>query len=134
MQLVMLCELGSVIEADGFAHRLRKLSKLTGDGPSGEDCLSIDGTPGDVEAGFALVQEKQSLPISGEQHEVGLPMPDLISAFDLGGTLTDRPSVLDKAGWTAAATSAAPSFEFVAGQQTMPVILLGRSMIDKTID
>src|SRR5579872_4310093 len=78
--------------------------------------------------------EKQSLPVSGEQHEVGLPMPHLSAAFGLGGTFADRAAALDKAGRTAASTSAPPSFDFVPRQQAMPVILLGRSMIDKTID
>src|SRR5580693_1203857 len=39
---VMLGELGSVVEADGFAHRLGKLAELASDGPSGEYSLSID--------------------------------------------------------------------------------------------
>ena len=39
---VMLGELGSVVEADGFAHRLWKFAELTGDGPGGEDSFSID--------------------------------------------------------------------------------------------
>src|SRR5438132_934105 len=134
MQPVMLGELGSVIEANGFAHRRWKLLKLTSDRPSSEDGRSIDRMACDVEAGFALMEKKQSLPISGEQHEVGFPMPRLSAAFDLGGTLADRASVLDKAGRTTASPPAPSSFEFVTRQQAMPVILLGRSMIDKTID
>ena len=39
---VMLGELVSVVEADGFAHRLWKFAELTGDGPGGEDSFSID--------------------------------------------------------------------------------------------
>src|ERR1035437_1753612 len=66
---VMLGELGSVVEADGFAHRLWKFAELTGDGPSGEDSFSIDRMLNDAEAGLSFVENKQPLAISGEQHE-----------------------------------------------------------------
>jgi len=134
MQPVVLGELGSVVKADGFAHRLRKLSQLTSDGPRGEDGLSIDRLPRDAEAGVSFVEKEQPLAISGEQHEVGFPMPRHGAAFNLGGSFADRASVFDEAGRTAAWTSAAPSLEFVARQQAMPIILLGRTMIDETID
>ena len=39
---VMFGELGPVVEADGFAHRLWKLAELTDDGAGGENGLSID--------------------------------------------------------------------------------------------
>jgi len=82
---VMLGELGSVVEADGFADRLWKLAQLTGDGPSGEDSLSIDRVLNDAEAGLSFVQNQQPLAISGEQHEVGFPVAWDLTAFDLGG-------------------------------------------------
>lgn len=62
---VMLGELGSVVEADGFAHRLWKLAELTSDGPGGEDGFSIDRALNDAEAGLPFVENKQPLAISG---------------------------------------------------------------------
>ena len=131
---VMLGELGSVVEADGFAHRLWKFAELTGDGPSGEDSFSVDRLLNDAEAGLSFVENKQSLATSGEQHEVGFPMARRPAAFDLGGAFGDRAPLFDEAGGAAAWASAVPSFGFVAGQQAMPIVLLGCTMIDETID
>ena len=131
---VMLGELGSVVEADGFAHRLWKFAELTGDGPSGEDGFSIERVQNDAEAGLSFVENQQPLAASGEQHEVGLPMARRPAAFDLGGAFGDRAPLFDEAGGAAAWAAAAPSSEFMARQQAIPVILLGRTMIDETID
>jgi hypothetical protein len=131
---VMLGELGSVVEADGFAHRPWKFAELTGDGPSGEDSFSVDRLLNDAEAGLSFVENKQPLAISGEQHEVGFPMARCRAALDLGGSFGDRAPLFDEAGGAAAWASATSSSEFVARQQAMPVILLGRTMIDETID
>ena len=86
---VMLGELGSVVEADGFAHRLWKFAELTGDGPSGEDGFAIDRLLNDAEAGLSFVENKQPLAISGEQHEVGFPMARSPAVLDLGGSFAD---------------------------------------------
>jgi hypothetical protein len=131
---VMLGELGSVVEADGFTDRLWKLAKLTGDGPSGEDSFSIERMQQDAEAGLSLVKNQQSLAISGEQHEVGFPMARRPAAFDLGRPFGDRAPLFDEAGRTTAWAPPASSSEFMARQQAVPVILLGRPMIDETID
>jgi len=111
---VMLGELGSVVEADGFAHRLWKLAELAGDGPSGESGSSIGRMLNDTEAGLPFVENKQPLAISGEQHEVGFPMARHLTAFDLGGPFGDRAALFDEAGGATAWASAASSFEFVA--------------------
>jgi hypothetical protein len=74
---VMLGELSSVVEADGFTQSLWKFAELTGDGPSGQDSFSIERVQHDAEAGLSLVENQQSLAISGEQHEVGFPMADV---------------------------------------------------------
>jgi hypothetical protein len=130
----MLGELGSVVEADGFAHRLWKLAELASDGPSGKNGFSIERMLNDAEAGLPFLENQQPLAISGEQHEVGFPMARHLATFDLGGPFGDRAPLFDEAGGTAAWASAAASSEFMARQQAMPVILLGRTMIDETID
>src|SRR4249919_1587812 len=131
---VMLGELGSVVEADGFTQRLWKFAELTGDGPSGQDSFSIERVQHDAEAGLSLVENQQSLAISGEQHEVGFPMARRLAAFDLGRSFSDRAPLFDEAGRAAAWASPAPASEFVTRQQAVPVILLGRTMINETID
>src|ERR1700680_849376 len=82
---VMLGELISVVEADGFAYRLWKLAELTSDVPGGEDSCSIGRVLNDAEAGLSFVENQQPLAASGEQHEVGFPMARRLAAFDLGG-------------------------------------------------
>ena len=131
---VMFGELGSVVEADGFAHRLWKRAELMGDGLSGEDSFSIDWVLNDAEAGLSFMQNKQPLAISGEQHEVGFPVTRRRAAFGFSGSFGDRTPLLDEAGGTPARAPAAAASEFVKRQQAMPVILLGRTMIDETID
>lgn len=131
---VVLGELVSVVEADGFTHCLWKFAELAGDGPGGEDSFSIDWTLNDAEAGFSFVENQQPLATSGEQHEVGFPMTRHPAAFDVGGPFGDQTPLFDEAGGAAARAPVAPSSSFVARQQAMPGILLGRTMIDKTID
>ena len=131
---VMLGELVSVVEADGFAYRLRKFSELTSDGPGGEDGFSIDWALNDAEAGLSFVENQQPLAAPGEQHEVGFPMTRRLAAFDFGGTFGDRAPLFDKAGDATASAPVMPSSSFLARQQAMPGILLGRTMIDETID
>ena len=131
---VMLGEFVSVVEANGFAHRLWKLAEWTGDGPSGEDGFSMDRMPNDVEAGLPFVENKQPLATSGEQHEVGFPMARCPAAFDLGGPFGDRAPLFDEAGDAAASAPMMPSSSFLARQQAMPAILLSGTMIGETID
>ncbi len=131
---VMLGEFVPVVEADGFAHCLGKFAELTADGPSGADSFSIEWLVNHVEAGLPFVENKQPLATSGEQHEVGFPMARHLAAFDLGRPLGDRAPLFDEAGGAAAWASAASSPEFMARQQAMPIVLLGRTMIDETID
>src|SRR5258708_21842797 len=93
---MMLGELGSVVEADGFAHRLWKFAELADDGSGGEDSFSIDRLSNHVEAGLSLVENEQSLAISGEQHEVGFPIAGRAAAFDLAKSFGDRAPLFDE--------------------------------------
>lgn len=129
---VVLGELVSVVEADGFTHCLWKFAELAGNGPGGEDGFSIDRMLNHAEAGLSFVENQQPLAGSGEQHEVGFPMARRPAAFGLGGAFGDRAPLFDEAGGAASWT--APSFSFVTRQQAMPAILLSRTMIDETID
>ncbi len=128
---VMFGELVSIVEADGFTHRPWKLVELAGDRPSGADSFSIDWLPNHAEAGLSFVENQQPLAGSGEQHEVGLPMARRLATLNLGRSFGDRAPLFNDAGGGA---SLAPPCSFVARQQAIPGILLGRAMIDETID
>jgi hypothetical protein len=131
---MMFGELVSVVEADCLAYRLWQFAKLAADGPGGEDGFSIDWALNDAEAGLSFVENQQPLAAPGEQHEVGFPMTRRLAAFDFGGTFGDRAPLFDKAGDATASAPVMPSSSFLARQQAMPGILLGRTMIDETID
>src|SRR3979409_2811493 len=126
---VMLGELISVIEADGFAYRLWKFTELTSDGPGGEDSFSIDRVPNHAEAGLSFVENQQPLATSGEQHEVGFPMARRPAAFDLGGSFGDRAPLFDEAGGGAGWGSAGPASKVLARQQAEPGIHRGRPRV-----
>jgi len=130
---MVLGELVSIVEADSLAHRWWQFAELAGDGPSGGDGFSIGWTTNHVEAALSFVENHQSLTRSGEHHEVGLPMARRLAAVDLSRSFGDRAALFNEAGG-AAAPSSAPSHFLVTRQQTIPVILLGGTMIDETID
>jgi len=130
---MVLSELVPIVEADGLAHRSRQFAELAGDGSSGGDGLSIGRTMNQAEAALSFVENHQPLAGSGEHHKVGLPMARRLAAVDLNGTFCDRAPLFDEA-CGAAAPPPAPSHFLVTWQQTIPVILLGRAMIDETID
>ena len=130
---VVLGEFVSVVEADGSTHCLRQFAELTSDGSSSGSSFSIDRTVNHAEAGLPFVENQQTLSTSGEQHKIGLPMARRLAAFGLSGSFGDRAPLFDEAAG-AAAYSSTPSYFLVARQQTIPVILLGRAMIDETID
>ena len=52
LEPVMFGELGSVVEADGFAHRLWKFAELACDHPGGKHGFPIDRMLNDAEAGL----------------------------------------------------------------------------------
>ena len=106
---VVFGELVSVVEADGFAHRLWKLAELTADGPSSAESFSIGWLVNLAEAGLSFVENQQPLATSGEQHEVGFPMARYPATFDLGRPFGDRTPLFDEAGGAASLTAPACS-------------------------
>ena len=130
---VMFSKLVSVVEADGPAHLLWQSAELAGNVLSSGDGFSIGRTMNNSEAGFSFVKNQQSLTRSGEHHEVCLPMAWCPAIFDLRGSLGNRATQSDEAARATAQPSTSSNF-LMTRQQAVPVILLGRKMIDKTID
>lgn len=133
VELVVFGELVSIVEADSSTQTLWQFAELTSDGPGGRNSFSIGRTANHAEAALSFVKNHQPLTTSGEHHEVGLPMARRLAIVDLSRPLGDRAPVFYQARG-AAAPSPAPSYFLVTRQKTVPVILLGRPMIDKTID
>ena len=130
---MVLGELVSVVEADGPEHRLRKFTEPTDDVLSRGNSFSADRTVNYAEASLSFVKNQQSLISSGEHHKVGLPMAWRLATFDLSGSLSDRAPLSNKAAGATAPPSTTAYF-LVTREQAIPVIPLGRTMIDETID
>jgi hypothetical protein len=130
---VMFSKLVSVVEADGPAHLLWQSAELTGDVLSSGDGFSIGWTMNNSETGFSFVKNQQSLTRSGEHHEVCLPMAWCPATFDLRGALGNRATLFNEAARATAQPSTSSNF-LMTRQQAVPVIPLGRAMINETID
>jgi len=130
----MLGELGAVVEADGSAQMFGKLAELVADTAGGQRCFAVGWLVEDGEAGLPLVQDEHVLPIFGEEHVVGFPMSRLGPLFGLLWSFRDWPALLDEACRAATAQALPSAPGLMAGQQAVPVILLGRAVVDVSID
>ena len=72
--------------------------------------------------------------VPGKAHQIGLPVSGLGALLDVGRALGNGRAVLDVLNGTDAAPAQAAAAVFTHRQEAMPVILLGRAMIDVTID
>ena len=133
-QEVMQGELRTAIEGECFAQwrrdRLEQFCEAFGSALG----FAIGRMVEDGEARLSFMGDKQVVTVFGEQHEVRFPVSRRGAIGGLDGPLTDRAAELDGAGGAAAAFAQASAPEFATGQQAMPIVLLRRAMIDKTID
>ena len=103
IELVVLCELGTVVEGDGEpeggGQRLKLAQQLTRDG-CGRFVRLLGG---EEQTGVAFMGDEESLPIAAEQHEVGFPMTGCGTGLNHGRPLMNGDAVLDMVNGTAAA-------------------------------
>jgi hypothetical protein len=130
----MLSELGTVVEADGFAQELWDRPQPVGDTACGELGLPVRWLIDDGEAGLPFVKDEDVVAIFGEQHVIGFPMAWLGSIGGFGGPFGKRHTQFDEVEGTAALTPIATAPRLVAGQQAVPIIFLRRAMVDVAID
>jgi hypothetical protein len=133
-ELVMSSELGAVVEGEGEAQ---------GRGQRGEPVQEVfdHGLGGLVglagkaeETGGALMSYEHGLAIFSEEHEIGFPVAGEGAIVGLRGTMVNRDAVREEVDGAAAAAAQATAPRLVAGQETMPVILLSGAVVDKAID
>jgi len=134
VEAVMFGELGTVVEADGLAQILRDMAKSSVDTARGQFGFPVGWLVEDGVAGLAFMQDEDIVPICGEQHVVGFPMTWLGAIPGFDGPFADRATLLDEAGRTPSLATVAATPCLATGQQAMPVILLGRAMIDVSVD
>ena len=77
---------------------------------------------------------EKSLAVFAEEDEVSFPMAWGGAVVSLRGTIVNRDAVLDMVNRTAAALAEATPSRLVAGQEAVPVILLGGAMVDEAVD
>ncbi|AJP72704.1 hypothetical protein TS85_14375 [Sphingomonas hengshuiensis] len=134
VKAVMFGELGAVVEADGPAQILGDMAQSACDPACGQLGSAVGWLVEDGVACVALVQDEDIVPISGEQHIVGFPMARLCAIPGFEGAFADRPALFDEAGRASALAAIAAAPCLAAGQKAVPVVLLGRAMIDVSID
>lgn len=78
--------------------------------------------------------DQDGLTVCAEQHEVGLPVPWLLSVRCGFAALMDTYAMFDEVYRAAAAPAGSSSAMFAARQEAVPVILLRRSVVDEAVD
>ena len=131
---VMSSELGAVVEGNGLTQ---------GRGQRGEPVQetfdhglgSLVGLAGEAEeTGGALMSHKHGLAILSEEHEISFPVAWERTVVGLRRTIVNGDAVGKEVDGTAPAATQAAATRLMAGQEAMPVILLGRAMVDEAVD
>src|SRR5690606_17194788 len=131
--LVVQGELGAVVEGERAAELGGNVPEgsleVGGDGDRG----SADLTPEDHQSAAALDGKEDGDACNAEGHSIDFPVAGFAAVEDVGA-LGDGASLMDEAG-RAPATLAEPAPPgFAAGKQAVPVIGLGRAMVDEAVD
>lgn len=124
----------AVIKGYGASHGLRHGFEHVGKLACGQLCLSILWSLNDGKARCAFMGDQDGLPILGKEHEIGFPMPCCLTIVRVGGALAQRAAMLDDIDHAAARPGITAAPVLGAGQQTMPIILLRRTVIDEAVD
>ena len=124
VELVMEGELGSVVESDSLTPCRGQGSQHLTHGVGDRQGSLARWPQSDQEAGVALVEGQYCLPISAEEHQVGLPVAWVAAISGALGTVGNRPSHSHEGGWTApfAASPAPPRLG--PGQVVAPAVVL----------
>jgi hypothetical protein len=131
---VMGGELGTVVEGEGKAQGGRQrgepLQEVFDDGLGG-----LVGLAGQTqEARGTLMNHEHGLAILSKEHEISFPVAGGRAVVGLRRTIVNGDAVLDVVDGTATPLAEAAATGLMTGQETMPVILLGRAMVDETVD
>lgn len=133
-ELVMSSELGAVVEGEGEAQGGRQrgepVQEVFDDGLSGLVGLASEAE----EARGAFMSHEHGLTIFSEEHEIGFPVAGERAVVGLRGTMVNGDAVGKEVDGAASAAAQAAATRLVAGQKAVPVILLGRAVVDKAID
>ena len=127
-------ELGAVVESEGEAQgrgqRGEPVQEVLNDGLGG-----LAGLTGEAEeAGRAFMNHEHRLAILSEEHEISFPVAGKGAVVGLRGTIVNRDAVGEEVDGAAPAAAQTAATRFVAGQETMPVILLSGAVVDKAVD
>ena len=138
VELMMVGELGAVVEGDGLSpsgggEGSQEVVEGGGDGAGG----FAGQAGGHEQAGVTFMQGEEGLSAaSGEEHEVGLPVPGGLARSGVHRALCKGSSEGDERDGTAAFGPAPPAFGLGLGQEVAPVVVLGAGDlgVDETVD
>jgi hypothetical protein len=136
MQHAMAGELGTVVESNGPAQRLRhgaeQIDEMTSDA-----LRRLAGEPDcQQEAGLTLMHGQDRLAVFCEHHQVGFPMPPSLAIGGLDRPICHGNTAFNEACRASALTAAAAAFALAARQIPAPAIILGAGKlgVDEAID
>ena len=93
------------------------------------------GEAGEEEmAGGAFMEGKDGLAVFAEEHEIGFPVAGPGAVVGFRGSGVNGDAVEEELDGAAAARAESPAAGLVAGQEAVPVILLGGAVVDKAVD
>jgi len=122
---MVACELGTVVEGDGLAQRLREAAEQPEEMAGNAVGHFVGQSDGKQQARLAFVHGQDRLTVFGEHHQIGFPVPaggaigSLDRAFGQGNAAFNE--VLRAATFPAAAAA----FALAARQTAPPAIVLG---------
>ena len=133
-ELVMLSELGAVIEGDGLApggrERFEQVDEACEHGRGG-----FVGLAGEAQmAGGAFVKDQDGLAVFSEEHEIGFPGAGPGAVVGFRGAIVNRHAVREEVHRAASASAESSPAGLAARQEAVPVILLGGAVVDKAVN
>src|SRR5512139_2287416 len=136
MALVVIGELGAIIESDTTTHRAGQRTEEFGECFHYRISRLARLTTDTEQARASLMSHQNGLTVLGKQHQVSFPVTWLSALVDVGRALLDGDSSLDMINGTAALRSAPATFAFAAGQVVPPAEVVGAPdlSIDEPVD
>jgi hypothetical protein len=136
MQLVMMSELGSVVEGDGLPQSPRQTCEQLGDPPRDRPSRLVGAPAGQDDPRLALVHGEHRLAVFGKHHQVGFPMAVGLATGCGGRPFCYGNAAFDEACRAPTVAAAEAASALAARQIIAPAIVFGAGDlgVDEAVD